>query len=113
MCRLPRLRPRQHDDQPRGEPDVVNLRPQMRDERPQATFCTPFQVNDGRKCVTSLGTVLHAELKPAGVDVIVLAPGGMKIEGSQNAGHNLSSVRQMNTEEVARIGLDASAGRVS
>ena len=75
----------------------------------------PYQANyaAGMNYITSSGMALHIEMKAAGVDVTVVAPGGMKTEGLQNAGYDFSSVPQMDPEEVAELALALLAAETS
>ena len=69
----------------------------------------PFQANYAatKAYVTSFGQALHVELARSGVDVTVVAPGGMNTEGIQNSGYDFSALPMMDPRDVARIGVRA------
>lgn len=70
----------------------------------------PYQANYAatKAYISSLGQALHAELKPSGVDVLVLAAGGMNTEGVQNLGLDFSKMPfpVVEPRPVAKLGLD-------
>ncbi|WP_253075730.1 SDR family NAD(P)-dependent oxidoreductase [Bradyrhizobium sp. 139] len=75
----------------------------------------PYQANyaAGKNYITSLGMALHIEMKAAGVDVTVVAPGGMKTEGLQNAGYDFSSVPRWTPRKLLELALTLLAAEIS